>query len=303
MPKYYRLYGLTVESEVDLREAEEVFFVSEPDAVIRLGLPPEWVIREYKEDGKFSYLSEKCSWFRVYDEILIYVENGSNAIVWVLKEGMNREYLNTYILSGVFTFLLFQRGYTVIHGSAIEYNGNVFVVSGPSGTGKSTTAAELLKDDRFRFASDDLSAVKVIDGKCILFPGPPWQKLLPDAYSKQTDASDGEYVFLNECGGKYAKRLKEGYVNAPAEVKNIFYISKGERDTVEFKEVKGSEALTLLTHNLFRGEIISMMGIKPDKLLEYLSIVSKVRIFDVTRPIHKDTLDIIVNKIKDVVSA
>ena len=301
MTRFYKLYGLLVESEIEFVEAEEVTATSESDAVIRLGLPPEWVIREYKEEGKFSSLSDQCAWFRVYEEILIYVENGRNAVVWVLNESMSKEYLNTYVLSGVFTFLMFQRGYVVIHGSALEYKGGVFVVSGPSGSGKSTTAAELLKDDSFRFASDDLSAIRVIDGKCILFPGPPWQKLLPDAHARQEDSDDGEYVFLDECGGKFAKRLRSGYINEPTELKHIFYISKEDRDLLKIEEVKGSDALNLLTHNLFRGEIISTLGVSPEKLMNYLAIVSSVKIYDIERPKGKDTLSELTGKIKEIV--
>lgn len=301
MAKYYRLYGLTVLSDAELDEAEEVQAVAVPDAVIKLELPPEWVVKEYKEEGKFSSLSEQCSWFRVYDEILIYVENGNYASVWVLNEKLNKTYINSYVLSGVFTFLMFQRGYVVIHGSAIEYNGSVFIVSGPSGSGKSTTAAELLKDSRFRFASDDLSAIRIIDGKCFLFPGPPWQKLLPDAHERQQDAEDKDCVFLDECGGKFAKRLKKGYINHPVEVKNIFYVSKSDREDILFRRIVGIEALDHLTHNLFRGEIITALGITPERFSSYLNIVSKTNIYSIERPVNKNTIDELTEKISNIV--
>ena len=78
---YYRLYGMLLESELCFPEADELTPPVTPDATLTLGMPPEWVVTEYRQ-GKFSSITERVMWFRLYDELLVYVEQGSKAIVW-----------------------------------------------------------------------------------------------------------------------------------------------------------------------------------------------------------------------------
>ena len=77
---YYRLYGMLLESELCFPEADELTPPVTPDATLTLGMPPEWVVTEYRQ-GKFSSITERVMWFRLYDELLVYVEQGSKAIV------------------------------------------------------------------------------------------------------------------------------------------------------------------------------------------------------------------------------
>ena len=137
---YYRLYGMLLESELCFPEADELTPPVTPDATLTLGMPPEWVVTEYRQ-GKFSSITEQVMWFRLYDELLVYVEQGSKAIVWKLDPALDEVRMRTYLLSGAITFLLLQRGYLLIHGSALCCKDKAYLISGPSGSGKSTTLA------------------------------------------------------------------------------------------------------------------------------------------------------------------
>ena len=152
---YYRLYGMLLESELCFPEADELTPPVTPDATLTLGMPPEWVVTEYRQ-GKFSSITEQVMWFRLYDELLVYVEQGSKAIVWKLDPALDEVRMRTYLLSGAITFLLLQRGYLLIHGSALCCKDKAYLISGPSGSGKSTTALHLMKQPGILFASDDI---------------------------------------------------------------------------------------------------------------------------------------------------
>ena len=131
---YYRLYGMLLESELCFPEADELTPPVTPDATLTLGMPPEWVVTEYRQ-GKFSSITERVMWFRLYDELLVYVEQGSKAIVWKLDPALDEVRMRTYLLSGAITFLLLQRGYLLIHGSALCCKDKAYLISGPSGSG------------------------------------------------------------------------------------------------------------------------------------------------------------------------
>ena len=47
---YYRLYGMLLESELCFPEADELTPPVTPDATLTLGMPPEWVVTEYREN-------------------------------------------------------------------------------------------------------------------------------------------------------------------------------------------------------------------------------------------------------------
>ena len=192
---YYRLYGMLLESELCFPEADELTPPVTPDATLTLGMPPEWVVTEYRQ-GKFSSITEQVMWFRLYDELLVYVEQGSKAIVWKLDPALDEVRMRTYLLSGAVTFLLLQRGYLLIHGSALCHKDKAYLISGPSGSGKSTTALHLMKQPGILFASDDICAIRTENGQSILYPGPPWQRVCADVMRRNPDS---EYTYIREA--------------------------------------------------------------------------------------------------------
>lgn len=282
--QYYLIYGLTIASPISFPEADEIQKPDHIDATIRIGQPPQWVIDEYKT-GSFSSLNEQVMWFRLYDEILIYVENGSDICVWVLKPNIPDIHLRSYILTGALTFVMFQRQYLLVHGSAIAYRGKAFIISGPSGSGKSTTTLELLKQQDISFATDDICALTTAPEATTLFPGPPWQKVCADV--KEADPLS-EYHYLWE-GEKYARRLSSGYVNTPLPVGGMFLITKDACEAVSIRALTGLEKLEALTHNLFRGELLHILGITPARMQQFLTVVGSFPIYEITRPQNGDT--------------
>ena len=292
---YYHTYGLTVSSEISFFEMEELPEQARVDADIVVGMPPEWVINEYKE-GSFSSIRETVMWFRLYDELLIYVENGNHAIVWPINPKISESQLHTFTLSGVFTFLLFQRGYLCVHGSALAYKNRAFIVSGPSGSGKSTTALELLKLNDILFLSDDICPLKKVGSQHLLFPGPPWQKVCNDVMEREPGF---DYSYLEESGGKYGRHLFEKYVTTPLPICAMFIITKADCPNVRIEELNGQQKLKAFTQNLFRGELLNILGVTPQRMIQMLEIINGFSIYRIYRPLQGDTLKNVTDIIKE----
>ena len=297
---YYRLYGMILESEIPFSEADELPSPAAPDATLTLGIPPEWVVTEYRQ-GKFSSISEQIMWFRLYDELLVYVEHGTKAIIWKLNPCLDEVRMRTYLLSGAVTFLLLQRGYLLIHGSALCCRGKAYLISGPSGSGKSTTALQLMKQPGVLFASDDICAVRTENGQSILYQGPPWQRVCADVMQSNPDS---EYTYIREADEKYGRKLATSYCREPLPVAGMFLICRADCEKLSCEELFGNEKLQALTHNLFRGELLNLLGITPARMQQFLSAVQSFPIYQLTRPQDRDTTaeipEIILKYINDV---
>lgn len=299
---YYVLYGLTVASPIIFPEAVEIASPLKIDAFITFRTPPQWVINEYSE-GKYASISDNIMWFRLNNEILIYVENGSDIRVWVLDSDIPNIRLRSYILTGAMTFLMFQRQYLVIHGSAVAYKNKAYIISGPSGSGKSTTTLGLLNLPSVQFATDDICAVKIRDGISTLFPGPPWQKVCEDV--KLNDSNSTYYHLGKE--NKYARRLTDNYISGQLPVGGMFIISKNDSFThynnnISLQEITGFNKLKALTCNLFRGELLNILGISPERMQCFVDCAASFPIYEITRPAKTDTKDtilqLIINKLE-----
>lgn len=142
----YKLYNCCIKADLPI---EDFFFIE----TVNNGLSDIIVKKskiafkklEINKNTKFDLFSS-----RNYTEIY---KKGFGK--FVLKDGRSVFYepdqkvmlpnLIVYIFSNVFAYLLYQRGCVVLHGSAIEINGNSYFFSGRSGIGKSTVVNHLNK--------------------------------------------------------------------------------------------------------------------------------------------------------------
>lgn len=283
---YYKLYGLTIAAPIQFPEVPEIEKPQNYDAIMTFSAPPDWVIQQYQE-GRFASITQDTMWFRLNDEVLIYVEKGRDIRILKLDENISETRLNTYILSGAITFLLLQRNYLLIHGSALAYKDKVYIISGPSGSGKSTTALELLQKPEVRFASDDICAIKLIDKEAVLYPGPPWQRVCGDVAERYYQY---DFTPIEEQGIKYGRRLYSDYLTVPTVVDGMFVINKEHCDEPRLLSLIGEAKFQTLTHNLFRGELHHVLGINHEKVMQLFTLTNSFPVYMLKRPDDKNSL-------------
>jgi hypothetical protein len=99
-------------------------------------------------------------------------------IAWQREaDSVSDQDIRTFLLGSAVGALLIQRGMLVLHGNALEKNGQAIVCMGHSGAGKSTLAYALMQKG-WRLLADDL--VAITPQGCVL-PGIPRIKLWHDA--------------------------------------------------------------------------------------------------------------------------
>lgn len=106
--------------------------------------------------------------------------------------------LRTFLLGSAVGALLIQRGMLVLHGNALERDGQAIVCLGHSGAGKSTLAYALMQQG-WRLLADDLVAITP-DGQVL--PGIPRIKLWHDA-AKAFGLNPGELAPIRQGLQKY----------------------------------------------------------------------------------------------------
>lgn len=104
-------------------------------------------------------------------DIVIHTEDYEDAALY----GHNEE-LTAYMESGLLFYMeLLRFGGLMFHASAVEYDGRVYLFSGPSGVGKSTHTQLWLErfGQKAQIINDDKPALRLIDGRWYAY-GTPW---------------------------------------------------------------------------------------------------------------------------------
>jgi len=166
----YRNFSLNITSQFSL-PIKEKSFSGESEVHIRYG-----ETGEIEEGIRIGMERAELYWESVGGFI---VEEGGEIVVSP-KRDVSSRLLSIPLLGPVIGALLFQRGFLVLHASAVERNGKVTAFLGPKGIGKSTTAAKMYEAGWGLF-SDDLLAVNMTRSvKPLAAPAPPLIKLNPD---------------------------------------------------------------------------------------------------------------------------
>lgn len=298
--KYY-LYGMYVESEIEIEEAYSVEFENEPEVKITLGQMPEEVNKMYEGRGKDeSFLATSV------DELVFRIPNVAE--YWVTKdkitvnkfEEAKLSDVKCFILGSCFGYCMLLRKKVVMHGGGISKNGKGLIITGESGAGKSTVTDALIGTG-YQFIADDVCALSEIDERVHIDMAYPQQKLCRDAaVNKGYDLS--ELIYINEDRDKFAIRLKDGFLKDGADFDYLFEIVVSEENELSYKKVTGHEKLMLLLRNVYRGEDgFKTWGVPTDYMQKCLKIASTVNIYQIARPKDLNTLPQIVEFIDKII--
>jgi hypothetical protein len=150
------------------------------------------------------------------------------------------DWIRELVLGPGLAILLHQRGFLVLHGSAVRVGDGALVILGDAGWGKSTFAAAL---DRAGcpLVADDLLPVR----GTALHPGLPRAKLLPDAIGA-LGLAGADLTRLDD---------KQGWtrpgVAAPLPIARIVVLDPEDSPTVRLEPTAGAAAIVELARHTF----------------------------------------------------
>ena len=176
----YEIHGIaTVVSDAALPELE--FFrtatvVARPSIRVRLGgpasAPPRLpAARDSKRERMLYDEGLLGLGFRAEIELGSTIEvSASTALRW------SPHVLYTNLVEPILRWVFVEKGYALVHGACLDFDGRAFLITARTDTGKTTTLLQILyrqrrHDDRFAFISDDLTLLTP-EGEVLTYPKP-----------------------------------------------------------------------------------------------------------------------------------
>jgi hypothetical protein len=162
--------------------------------------------------------------------------------------GTDERVLRLPLLGTVMAVLLQQRGYFVLHASAVSIDGAAIIFLGNKGYGKSTMAATLYGRGH-QLVADDIVALTFDTGRFMVVPGFPHFKLYPEAVvaSLGDDCS-----LLTELASGYEKRgrpVTDRFAREAMPLKGIYVLGIGPVESI--KKLDRQQALLTVIANSY----------------------------------------------------
>lgn len=281
MKYYYRVYGLNIESTIQVPELEMIDSNSNIDVRMSYGQVNQ-EIKDLIEEGKCSKYSKQSMWFNIKDVAIYHIYNGDTIVIQPY-EGASIKQIKLYILGSVMGMILLQKNIVAIHGGGIVMNGKGCVFTGPKGSGKSTITTALRKKG-YKFISDDVCSID--SNKLTINHGFGYQKLCEDTMDKFGYDVEQFEIFRGDLNkNKYIVPAFNEFIKEDIKLDSIFELSVGDVNKVEIEEIQGSQKMDKFINNIFRVEVLKYAGgIEVLYFKKCLNIVKNIKWFKVTRP-------------------
>ena len=268
--RLYSAFGLTLRSDIALPGL--LPGKGPADATVRMdrasSCPAEGPRGTYWSAGgsRARHVSPDFGIFRIHRgrEILI-----------TPKPRIGTSLLGAYVMGPVIRHLLHQRGYLVLHASAVGIPGGAAAFLGASGWGKSTTAAALHAHG-CAFLSDEHTAIRMGSDPPLVIPAYPQIRLKPDAVRAL-----GRSGKRSAGGSKLLLRASRGFLTKEVPLKRLYVLAEGPR--VEITPLPPAEGfIELLRHSACLSFIMQMGAMA--RFSTYTALAQRIGVSRLERP-------------------
>ena len=269
---FYKVYGLNIKSSLELPEL--IPGNEDYDIIIRFTDNNSALmdLSEEKYESSESSLSRSTVPYYFDDELIFNVKGGKEIII-NSKTSINKVFLRLLILSQGFGIILHQRGYIVLHGSAVKIDNQAIAFLGHSGIGKSTLTAAL-NERCFHLIADDVLAIKIDGDKYSVYPSFSRIKLYDDVI-EHLKYYPNSYTKVHPEFQKYNFKTGNNFSIKPVPIKTIFILEKNEKNQI--KLLKPQEKLIELAKNSYLKPIFKKTD-KSHNLLQCTNLAKKTDI-------------------------
>lgn len=280
MSWFYRAYDLTIESEFELEELQRC---APPDGdasrvSIRFGSIDKNVLSDLRPLHPQVSVGPGALWLNIPD-VAVYAVLGGHQVLIHPYPGADPGAIKLFLLGTCMGAILWQRGFTVLHGNAVRMRDGVMVCVGHSGAGKSTLATEFVRRG-FPVIADDVVAV---DENANAVQGIPRIKLWQESLD-HFDIKNRNLTRLRPGEDKFSVEFDAIDDGARLPVKWIFILQAGDCDYPHVEAIGAMEVLPQLVEHSYRLELVSGFGLRSSHFVNCAQIASQSAVARVIRP-------------------
>jgi energy-coupling factor transporter ATP-binding protein EcfA2 len=298
----YWAYGLKVGSQIPFPELFPIEDDGPMDLDIVLGDIPTI---EKTETGYHSAeydITPDAYRITIKDIASYHVSEGKRIIISAHAKA-DQDSIRLFCLSNAFAAALHQRKTIPLHCSAIIDKGELVLVFGASGAGKSTTMASFLQKGYKPFSDDVcVPVVQAASDEIMLFSSYPMMK-----FWKETLYIAG---FLRKADRKirpdmekYGIYYHEDFLTTSLKPKLIVLLEKDDKIEAPVIElIGGIKLFQLLEANAYRGEYLGFSDLKKEHFMLFTQLANQTRCFVLKRPTSGNFVKEVAEKIINLLS-
>jgi len=288
---FYQVSGLNLESEIQLPDLIKTEATS--DVQISYGKITDAPIKKSLADAQY-FERPGCRLKVSAEAILIeweklgkvLIQGGSKVIVqpepYVVEED-----LQPFLTGPVLSVLFHQRGFLVLHASAVVINDAAVVFLGAKGYGKSTLAAHLQVRGH-QLISDDIVPVNFIDNRALTVPGYPRIKLFEDSITAVGE-NPANLPLIHRFVEKRSFQCAENFSTNPISLRCIYILEESE--TVFLKKLAPADAFIEITKNTYLNRYLEALQCLPEHFRQCQKLIQTVPVFKLHRPHNFAVMD------------
>lgn len=270
----YTAYGLHIHSSLPLPELIAAQTTT-PDVIIRLAeIVPPPSVRATPRGLRWATPQEI---YLAFEHLGAVLAREGREIIADPAPGVEEQMTRELILGPGMGVLLHQRGFLVLHASAVALNGRAVIFMGESGWGKSSVAAALYAQGH-GLVADDVVPVQVSDSPTVP-PAFPQLKLWPGIADHLRDGLPT--AGFGPDAGKYLLRAERGFPRTALPLACVYVLDEG--DAVRVEPLRPREALLELLRHSYAARLLTATGTAASHLLQCGELVRRVPVFRLCR--------------------
>ncbi len=285
---HHRAFGLTIRSCLPLPELLPVCDPTSADIEVAFGDVPVELPGAVVRGVRYEAAPDRLL-LRV-DEVARYLVNDGWRVTIEREPGGEDADVRAFLLGPVMGAILHQRDDLVLHGSAIEVEGEGVAFLGISGVGKSTLASAF-RQRGYAVLTDDLCVVRTrSDGRMVIHPSFPHAKLWLDSLKQLSVPAAG----LRRVRTKIEKRivpLEGSFATEALPVRKLYLLVAANSGELSLKTVEGPRKFNLLKNHTYRFGFLAGVSDKTGHFQQTLKLAQQVPVSIARRPESPFRLD------------
>jgi hypothetical protein len=288
---FYKSYGLSIKSSINIPELELTSREKGFDRDVDVSIKIDNIFYSHLKDDNheikgITKVRNNANDIDIFwnHKLLFNVKNGKEIIV-NSNVDINPTFLRSLILGRAMGTLLHQRGFLVLHASAVNIDGSAVAFLGRRGNGKSTTTMALINSN-YPLVADDVLAIKIEDNIALTIPSFPKIKLRQDIMESFTEKIDLDAQIHPDIK-KYYYAVKN-FSYKPLPLKIIYILEKGNKSKISSLETQ--EAIINLIRHSYCVSILEGDE-QQENLKQCANIIKSVHVKCLNTNHHMDKLN------------